>query len=364
MVRDIQGAWVLPHGLSEDELPSSVGEAAGGTHRALGEAERRVAEALAVHRGRVPLICASRSRSASRRAAFERIENLTRENVLVSSGDSYGSAVRRCGSADRPLTEDRKRELHRRVGALIADADGGDSRGSSMRAGTSCTGAKPSRCEAARRRRFKLGYSNDDLANAAPALRAALEVYRGASYDDYDRVPLLGMLALAGFFADRGLALEFGPEAIATYQRVLGLDLQRKLARVLGGRVAFFVAIAASALRYMLRQRRGVSGFRELITQFVSCTTALAAVCAVCLDPAGARVWADKLEPLRFLGQDSAPTTRIASRLWWRARRRTSHRDHRRGGELAHPARGRGRSARPTPRRAPRCIPVCFACWG
>ena len=75
-------------------------------------------------------------------------------------------------------------------------------------------------------------------------MRAALAVFREGQHDDYDRVPLLGPLAMAGFFSDRRLASEFGPEAVATFERVLGLP--RSAGSRAAGRsaLALFLAIA------------------------------------------------------------------------------------------------------------------------
>jgi tetratricopeptide (TPR) repeat protein len=76
----------------------------------------------------------------------------------------------------------------------------------------------------------------------------------------------------------------------------------------LGQRLAFFVAIAMAAVRFMLRRGSGgIAGFRQLIVQFVSCVTVLTAAAAVCLDAKAARAWAEHMAPLRNLSDDAAP---------------------------------------------------------
>lgn len=311
IVRDIQGAWVLPLELHEEDLPGSVHAVQAARVASLPELERRLAEALAVHRGRLSLeLCLEMAKVEGIAEPFAVIEALTRENVLTSSGNSYAfsfDALRETLLASLP--EERKRELHVRMGRSISDRGDG-SLTSQLDAGWHLLhgGERERGAALLAAAGLQVGYSADDLASAVPALRAALEVYRGAGHDDYDRVPLLGLLATAGFFLDRKLALEFGPEAVDTFERVLGLKRQRWLARFLGQRVSFFVSIALAAVRFMLRRGSGgIEGFRGLIIQFVTCITVLTATAAVCLDEKTARAWAERMAPLRNLSKDAAP---------------------------------------------------------
>ncbi|HET8935601.1 MAG TPA: protein kinase, partial [Polyangiales bacterium] len=246
IVRDIQGAWVLPYALNEDELPSSVQAVQAARVQSLPEPERRLAEALAVHRGRLPLEwCLEIADAEQLKEPFAVIEALTRENVLSGAGNSYTfsyDALREALVVS--LSAERKRALHVRMGRLIS-ARGDGSLTSQLDAGWHLLhgGERERGAAVLAAAGLQVGYSADDMLSAVPALRAALEVFRERHHDDYDRVLLLGLLATAGFYSDRRLALEFGPEAVATFERVLGLTWQRWLARFLGQRLAFFVSI-------------------------------------------------------------------------------------------------------------------------
>jgi tetratricopeptide (TPR) repeat protein len=311
IVRDIQGAWVLPFALGEEELPSTVHAVQVARVESLPEPERKLAEALSVHRGRLPLeLCLEIAQAERIQDPFAVIEALARENVLTSSGNSYAfsyDALREALIASLP--DARKRELHLRMGrSLVERGDG--SLASQLDAGWHLLhgGERERGASLLAAAGIKVGYTADDMVSAVPALRAALDVFREGQHDDYDRVPLLGLLATAGFFSDRRLADEFGPEAVETFERVLGLTRQRWLARFLGQRLAFFVSIAIAAVRFTLRRGSGgIPGFRQLIVQFVSCVTVLTATAAVCLDSKAALAWAERIAPLRNLGDDAAP---------------------------------------------------------
>jgi hypothetical protein len=311
IVRDIQGAWVLPFALNEDDLPSSTQAVQVARVQQLPAAERRLAEALAVHRGRLPLAsCLEVAAAQGVPEPFAVIDALTRENVLHNSGNSYAFSYEALREALlEPLPETRKRQLHAFMGQLMAARSDG-SLANQLDAGWHLLhgGEREQGARVLAAAGLRVGYSADDMASAVPALRAALAVYREVPHDDYDRVSVLGLLATAGFFSDRRLAVEFGPDAVATFERVLGLQWQRRLAHFLGERLAFFVSIALAALRFMLRQRSlAVEGFRQLIIQFVSCVTVLTATAAVCMDSKAARALAERIAPLRLLGRDAGP---------------------------------------------------------
>ena len=311
IVRDIQGAWVLPPALDEAELPSSVHAVQAARVDSLAQPERKLAEALSVHRGRLPLaLCLEIAEAEGIAEPFAVIATLARENVLTSAGNSYAfsyDALREALVAS--LHDGRKRELHLRMGRSIVERGDG-SLASQLDAGWHLLhgGARERGAALLAAAGLKVGYAADDLASAVPALRAALAVFREGQHDDYDRVPLLGLLATAGFFSDRRLADEFGPEAVSTFERVLGIERQRRLARFMGQRVAFFLSIALAAIRFIVRRGSGgIADFRQLIVQFVSCVTALTATAAVCLDSKAAHAWAERIAPLRNLSEDAAP---------------------------------------------------------
>jgi len=308
VVRDVQGAWVLPTALDASELPAGANELQSTRVRALSDSERRMAEALAVHRGNVPLArCLEIAAGEGIDDPYALLENLVRESVLHNTGDAYAlsyHALRDALLAE--LTPERSRELHLRMGGLIA-ADGTDvmqklDAGWHLLQGGERERGAALLAEAG----LSVGYSSDDLASAVPALRAAQEVYRSQNFSDYDRVRLLCPLALASFFADRRLGDEYGTEAIAVIERVLGLRMHARLAPLLGRRAALFLSIALAALRFAVRPRSGLfAGFHALIVQCIASITSLCATAAVCLDSTRAAQIAERLAPLCLLGADS-----------------------------------------------------------
>jgi predicted ATPase len=118
IVRDIQGAWVLPFALQENELPNSLQAVQIARLEALPEPERRIAGALAVHRGRMPLaLCLEIAEAEQIAEPYAVIEALTREGLLTSAGKSYTFSYDALRQALLDsLSEERKRELHRRMG--------------------------------------------------------------------------------------------------------------------------------------------------------------------------------------------------------------------------------------------------------
>ncbi|HKP55691.1 MAG TPA: protein kinase [Polyangiales bacterium] len=308
-VRHIQGAWVLPAEIGPSDLPAGAAELQAVRIRELPDAERRLTEALAVHNGRVPLArCLQIAASESIADPYTALENLVRARVLHLSGNAYALSYEALRDAVlEQITPERKRALHLRMGALIAESDnpgvmhkldagwhllhGGErERGAALLAEGG----------------LSLGYSSDDLASALPALKAALEVYRDPKHSDYDRVRLLCPLTLASFFADRRLGNEYGPEAIATFQRVLGLRMYARLAPRVGRHLAFFSSLAIAALRFAFRKGSGgIAGFHDLIVRCIAAITSLCATAAVCLDRERAAQIAESLAPFRLLGEKS-----------------------------------------------------------
>jgi hypothetical protein len=308
VVRDIQGAWVLPQQLDAGELPASAGALPAIRLRGLGDPERRLLEALAVHRGALPLArCLELAQREAVIDPYAALERLVQENVLHHRGNAYEISYAPLREAVlATLAPERKRELHRSIGRLIADAEDGDvmsriDAGWHLLHGGDAERGAALLAEAG----LSLGYSSDDLAAAAPALRAALQVYRTGTHSDYDRVRLLGQLALSSVFADRHLGEEFGEEAMDTFERVLGLTRYQRWRRVLGRTPALLLSIAWAALCYAVRPGSGgFRGFQMLVVQFIASATSLCATAAVCLDEAGAKKAADRMEPLRLLGKD------------------------------------------------------------
>lgn len=309
VIRYIQGTWVLPQELSAVQLPESLDAIITYRLQRLPEAARGLAEALAVHRGALPLLsCLALAQKLAIEAPYDALDALTREGVLRVSGNSYHfahDAVREHVLA--AVSDARRRELHRMLGALLAVGENREDVNASLDAGWHLLhGGEEQRGAALLADAgLRLTYSSDEMSSAVPALRAALDVYRRLKRPIHEQLRLLTPLAMAGYYCDRRLADEFGEEALRLQRRHLGLDLAARLRPLLGRHLSTYLALGLTGLRFMLRPALGgVRAMIDGIVDHIACCTALAGVAAICLDGEGARRYASYFEPLLAFDQD------------------------------------------------------------
>src|SRR5262249_48610984 len=144
---------------------------------------------------------------------FEGLDALVREGVLEGSADGYRftrESLRR--SLHGELDGERLRLAHARLGRLLLAAED-QSPLERLKAGVHLwlggEAEEGSRVVALAGKHYGL-VDLADLGPAAPALEIALTRFRAAGRTPYELASLLAPLALAGYYADRTLAVRYG----------------------------------------------------------------------------------------------------------------------------------------------------------
>src|SRR5690606_9149095 len=125
-----------------------------------------------------------------------------------------------------------------------------------------------------------------ELGMAVPFLKTALELFRAAKRPAHELLGILSPLAVAGYYAERQLADQYGDEALNLLSRVLHLPLARRLRRVLGARLGLYVALMAALFGFVLRRRNPrVPSLKDCVVLLFNTSAALAGTAGLCLDP-------------------------------------------------------------------------------
>ncbi|MEY4513421.1 MAG: serine/threonine protein kinase [Pseudomonadota bacterium] len=310
--RYLEGSWLLPMEQSEESLPCTLSAGLMSRLDRLSEPARALARALSVpHGGSWSIEQAATAAALSHDLASELISLLAREGVLRARDDGYVLSRDDLQSALYDELEERVRhEIHARVGlALEAAAAPNDvPRTLSacvhwMRAGQR-TRAYPLLCRA-----LATCAAGDPahIALHAASFEQLYVLLAEAGEDDYAVCGPLGMLAVAGYFADRRYALRYGERAVESLERVLKLAWARRLAPLVGKRLALLLAFAGAAWGTFWQRRRCLS-LPENVRILLLAASTLAGTAAICMDPDRAARYARSLEPLTALGHDHAAT--------------------------------------------------------
>ena len=143
------------------------------------------------------------------------------------------------------------------------------------------------------------------LSRAAPLLAEVYALHRERGHDKYAVVGVLGLLGIAGFYADRSYARRFGDLAIETMQDVLELSLARRLAPLIGEKRALLLALAWAGIALRRRSDRAPA-VEELVRQMMGAAASLTGTAACCIDAKGVARYAEVIEPFTVLGEDDA----------------------------------------------------------
>jgi tRNA A-37 threonylcarbamoyl transferase component Bud32 len=308
VIRFVDNMWVLPQELSDPALPASVDQALQTRISALSADAQKLAQALSVHRGHVPIErCSAIAEQEGVSGALAALGELASSEILVQQGAAYHfkqDLVRERLYAG--IDDERKRRLHRQMGRFLLASEalevnarldagwhllnGGDeTQGANLlaQAGT------------------ELCYENDELAAAVPALQAALGVFRKEHRHSHELILLLGPLAIAGYRVDRRLAIEYGDEAVELLRTLIGLRTAQRMRPFLGARLSLYVGLGSAALHSIfVPGRGGIAGLQRLITMFFTTIISLAGAATICFDVERARRYAQAIAPMRELGRD------------------------------------------------------------
>jgi serine/threonine protein kinase len=317
VVRYIDGAWVLPAELPSSDIPAGLSELLADRLSELSPNARSLAEAIAIQRSSLTrAACLELAKNeVSGNGASLLLDELVRADILTDTheGFRFTHGVLRNVLATR-MSPERKRTLHMRgaeqalkaasgaeaVNARIAAGwhllqAGEESRGADLLADVTYD-------------TVGIRFAFADLQIAAPAIAAALDVYARQGRSIYERAPLLGALAQAGYYEDRRWALRYGDEALEAVSKVAGIELAKKLQPKLGKTLGLVLALATAFVRFKLRARSlGRYGFADLLILLFGVVTTLTGVAAIALDVKNAERIASTLDPFRHLPDRLTP---------------------------------------------------------
>jgi tRNA A-37 threonylcarbamoyl transferase component Bud32 len=270
VVRYVDGIWVLPTEIREDELPRSMVEAVTARASELSAGARSFAEAMCVHRGSFAVeTCLALVGQADRQQVFVALDELAGAGVLVTSGTGYafGQESFREGLL-RLMPEAQRAEAHLRLGRALMQTVAGRPE-QELEAGWHLIhgGDETKGADLLARSAPRLALNGIALAAAVPALEAALEVYEKQKRPLADRLRLRSALVHTSYFHDYRLADKYGDAVVEPLYRFSGLALADRLNRVFGRRVSLYLGVMAAAIGHFFtpRSRRGPGAIRSLV---------------------------------------------------------------------------------------------------
>jgi Protein kinase domain/AAA ATPase domain len=292
LVRHRQGSWLLPDSLPEARSAMPLEEALLRRLAQLSADARALAESLSVARVDCPMNVCQRllDDGLDERALDELMAAQVlcpgRDGVVFTSaalrrattarleGTSLRLAHLRFGRALSAITGSEPRDLPLRIEAGHHLIRGGeDLRGASLVAEAAKT---PLQCAVAFASLYRMG----------AAAEAALAVYRRARRPARERLPLLTLLAQAGYYEHYRYAQTYGDEALDVAEDLSGLRAARKLRRFVGSWLALAVGLLIAYSRHLLTPRAERGGkFYDTIVHLTSIVTTLCGVAVICLDP-------------------------------------------------------------------------------
>ncbi|MET0384396.1 MAG: serine/threonine-protein kinase [Polyangiales bacterium] len=308
IARYAEGAWALPTDLPAD-LPDSLRSSHAAALESLSSDARRMARLASIpsHGGVSRMLLAQLAQLAPS-TCEPTIQQLLLQRVLAESSDGLLTtqpALQELLRAE--LTPHERTRGHRLLAQVLAqqpDLPAVVSAGlHALQAGDFERGEA---LLMAASRRVMRG-DHEGLHNAASVCAEALGLLRQAGRDDYAQLPVLNVLAVAGYQVDWWYALRYGEAAVETLARVLRFDLARRLAPRCGGRLSLAAALGSAWLG--MRRRRADLNPIEAVTWLVTVLGYLMGPAAMSVDQERLRRYAKVFEPLLVLGPHHAVAT-------------------------------------------------------
>ena len=315
VIRYTGGIWTLPDHKPDAELPAALGDALALRIASLSKAARALAECLSLHHEQPTLgFCRALFSETDDRAVLVLLDELAQRDVLYVDRDGYGfssTAIRDAllSGADVMRLEDNHRRLGEAFAKLDAEHDpllrihagwhlirGGDElRGADLIASVTYDAVTARTLVA-------------NLNRIGHPIEAALKVYGKYRQSVYNRLPLLAVLAQAGYYEDRLWAERYGDEALYLLDDLTGLRAARRLRRFCGRFLGLVIGVLFAVIRFQIRpheERR--YGFDKMLVQLFATVTALAGVASLSLDAERAGQVAEVLEPFSILPEKLTP---------------------------------------------------------
>jgi hypothetical protein len=303
MARYVEGTWLLPRELPEDDLPARPEELVDRKLAELGEAALTLASALALHRGRLSLELCIALAEGERIDAFTSLDRLTASGTLLGYEGGYRFAQQ--SIRERLLarmTPAEKQRQHLAIADHLLSASRPEL-ASAMAAGWHLLSGGDERRGSVVLRRVGLDLiETNQMADAIPAIEAALAAFRKGNPPRHEVCALVQHLAAAGYLVDRRLADRYGDEALQLLAEETGLALTRRVRRYVGSYLALLIGLIYAVVLHLFRRPGGLRALNAQVTVMGALTAALGGVSVICLDSAGAARRAAHFAPFEPLG--------------------------------------------------------------
>jgi hypothetical protein len=310
VVKYVGGTWVLPLGVSPEELPSHLEDLIAARLDVLSARARELAEALSIHKGPISIEqCLATSDRGRDDETYAALDELVAEQILVTDGASYRFAQHAVREAVlHGMDSAARRAHHRRVAeTLLASADTDNVR---LEAGWHFLGAgeeaRGVELLAQAGRQFVLdGKFEQDGQNLVRAFDTTLAVYDRQGRSFHDRTAILFCLVGVAYFTDWQMTLRYGERAIVDGLKITGLELAARLRRFLGRHLALIVALIVAAVRLRRESRRGLEwDIQEAIGGYCAIVPAIVGTNNICYNIEEVERLAEVASPLRMFGKE------------------------------------------------------------
>ena len=309
IVRYIDGGWVLPLEVAEDELPFKVEELMAERLAVLSPNARRLCEALSVQTGRVPIErCFALAEDVREQDVYAALDELVTDQILVIEGSYYAfrqAALRQSVLAQ--LEQGRRRRLHQRAARTLLESakTGSAQRMEAARhlllAGEELDGAHLMTRAA---HDFLRHQSADSLEDVVHGLSTALALYEKHGRSKHEIASLLFPLTTLAFFVDCRLVLEHAERAINLGLDITGLRLAQRLSRFVPSKLALGLGLAVAAIRFLPHQLRGLKfNLIQAIEIFCTLVAASSGTVSIVSDLPALTRFAALVKPLKLFGE-------------------------------------------------------------
>ncbi|MET0283902.1 MAG: AAA family ATPase [Polyangiales bacterium] len=306
--RYAEGSWVLPNELAAESLPRS--RQAGLLQRLdrLSAPARFLGQQMSVpHGGAWTVGHAVAASGLDEARVLELLAELRHERVLHGEEAGFAAMHADLGEAlHGELAESERQAVHQRLGHELAAHQTEAQSPEALRASAHFARAQDLPRAFGMLRLALDHYATGETARISNEAGLLEEVYillRDAGADDHALGSVLGMLSVAGYFADRRYAERYGELALSTLDRVLRLSMARSLRRYLGRRIALMVALLCAGVALALR-RPNTMPLKYNVRALISAASALVGTAVVCLDGERAARYARAIEIFTVLGPD------------------------------------------------------------
>ncbi|HEX4340126.1 MAG TPA: protein kinase [Polyangiaceae bacterium] len=315
VIRHSGGVWTLPVHRPDTLLPAALEEALSQRIEALGLRARSLAECLSLQRDQPTFdLCRRLSEPLDQRQVILLLDELSRNDVLHREADGYrfSSAALR-DALLRGMDGFAEEQNHRKLGEAFAALAGDDDQALRIQAGfhlirggKNTEGADLIASVARDSAAIRTLMAN--LNRVGEPLEAALGVYRRERRTKYERMPILGALAQAGYYEERIWGERYGDEALSVLEDLSGIDTARRLRPFCGRFIGLIVGILFALFRFRITPKSERNyPFFEVMSCLFSTVTTLAGTASLSLDPERAARVADALEPFSVLPERLTP---------------------------------------------------------